>query len=58
MILAFALVLNEANNASFDLQTAANEVERKEALSVIESAKYHSHRLRALVLDHCQQHGC
>ena len=58
MILAFALVLNEGNNATYDLETAANETERKEALSVIESAQYHSQRLRAAVLDHCQQHGC
>lgn len=58
IILAFALAVNERNNASFDLETATNETEREQALTVIESAQYHSHRLRALVLDHCQQHGC
>ena len=58
MILAFALVLNEGHNATYDLETAASETERKEALNVIESAQYHSQRLRAQVLDHCRQHGC
>ncbi|SPF52448.1 hypothetical protein SBA4_5060007 [Candidatus Sulfopaludibacter sp. SbA4] len=58
IILAFALAMNEGNNARFDLEAAASETERKEALTLIESSQYHSHRLRALVLDHCQQHGC
>ena len=58
MILAFALAMNEGNNARFDLEAAASETEREQALNVIKSSQYHSDRLRALVLDHCQQHGC
>jgi hypothetical protein len=58
MILAFALAVNEGNNASFDLETATDETERRQALTLIESARYHSERLRALVLEHCLQHGC
>lgn len=58
MILAFALVMNEGNNAVVDLENAASDAERKEALAVIESAQHHSGRLRALVMHHCQQHGC
>ena len=30
----------------------------EDKLTLIESARYHSQRLRALVLDHCLQHGC
>ena len=32
MILAFALAVNEGNNASFDLETATDESERRQAL--------------------------
>jgi hypothetical protein len=58
IILAFALAMNEGNSARSDLEFAANEAERSEALHMIESARAHILRLRVAVLEHCQEHGC
>jgi hypothetical protein len=58
IILAFALAMNEGNNASSDLAEARSDHERAEALHLLEASSRHTHRLRALVLDHCKQHGC
>lgn len=58
IILAFVLAVHEGHNASSDLAEATSESERQEALTSIELAQFHSHRLRAEVVDHCLQHGC
>jgi hypothetical protein len=58
IILAFFLAVNEGNNASSDLEDATSDIERTQALNVIESAKGYCHHLRAQVLIHCLQHGC
>jgi hypothetical protein len=58
IILAFLLAMNEGNNASSDLEVATNDIERTEALKIIESSKGYCHHLRTQVLVHCQQHGC
>ncbi len=58
IILAFALAMNEGNNASSDLEEAASDDQRAQALHMIESARMYTHCLRLAVLDHCRQHGC
>ena len=58
IILAFALAVNERNIAFSDLETAANEVERRRLQRSIRSAVGQSEQLRALVLTHCAHHGC
>jgi hypothetical protein len=58
IILAFVLAVNEGNNAAVDLEAATNDIDRTEALRVIESAKGYCYHLRTQVLIHCLQHGC
>jgi hypothetical protein len=58
MILAFAIAMNEGNNASSELEEATTEEEREEATCMVLSAKMHGFRLRLAVLDHCREHGC
>jgi len=58
MILAFAIAMNEGNNASNELDEATTDQQRDEAITMMISAKMHTHRLRAAVLEHCLEHGC
>ena len=58
IILALALAVNNANNGYAILEWAADDVERRQALQTIETSQNHCHRLRALVMRHCESHGC
>ena len=58
IILAFALAANEGNIASEELEDAASDGEREDALRSAEAARSHCHALRAMFLNHCEQHGC
>jgi hypothetical protein len=58
IILAFALAVNQQNNASSSLEEAANDAERHSMLSTMEESKGHCHELRDMLLLHCQKHGC
>jgi hypothetical protein len=58
MILAFALAVNERNIASSDLETAADDAERRELQNSVRSATSQSEQLRAKVMQHFAQHGC
>jgi hypothetical protein len=58
IILAFALAINEGNNAASDLEEATSDAERSEALHLMDTSRKYTHRLRTAVLDHCKQHGC
>jgi hypothetical protein len=58
MLLAFALAVNERNIASSDLETAADDVERRQLHRYMQSAAGQSEQLRALVLLHFAEHCC
>ena len=58
LILAFAMALNEQNNAWANLEGARSESERSHAKSFVETAKGNCHELRSALLVHCDQHGC
>jgi hypothetical protein len=58
IILAFVLAVNEGNGAASDLEAATNELDRIDALRIIERAKGCSYQLRMEVLNHCLHHGC
>jgi hypothetical protein len=58
IILAFALAANEGNIATEDLEIASSDGERQEAKQTIAAAHGYCHSLRAMFLNHCQQHGC
>ena len=58
IILAFALAANERNSAVGDWELAASDAEREQAHAVVRTAESSCHKLRAMVLTHCTQHGC
>ena len=58
MILAFALAINERNIASSDLESAANDADRRQLQKSVRAAIGQSEQLRAQVLQHFAQHGC
>jgi hypothetical protein len=58
LILAFALALNEQNDAWDKLEIARSEPERTVARDSIATAKGNCHDLRSALLVHCNQHGC
>jgi hypothetical protein len=58
MILAFALAMNERNTASSDLESAANDADRRRLRKSLRAATGQSEQLRDLVLQHFAQHGC
>ena len=58
IILAFALAVNERNIASSDLETAANDADRRRLQKSVRTAAGQSEQLRAKVLKHFAQHGC
>lgn len=58
ILLAFALAVNQQNNASSSLETAVDDAERHSMLSSMEASKGHCHELRDMLLLHCRQHGC
>ena len=58
IILAFALAMNNTNNGYDSLELASDDDERSEALQTIETSQDHCFQLRALVLRHCEMHGC
>ena len=58
IILAFALAVNEQNNASSSLEMAADDAERHRMLNSMEASKGYCHQLRDLLVAHCQRHGC
>jgi len=58
LILAFALALNEQNDAWTRWESARNENERDSAKESIQMAKGNCHQLQAQLLGHCNQHGC
>jgi hypothetical protein len=58
IMLAFALAANERNIAVGDWESAAGENEREAARQIMQTAESSCHELRAMVLNHCQEHGC
>ena len=58
ILLALALAVNNANNGYAILEWAADDSERSQALQMIAVSQNHCQRLRALVMSHCQSHGC
>jgi hypothetical protein len=58
LILAFALALNEQNDAWSKLEGARSDNERTHAKHSIDTAKGNCHELRSALLVHCDQHGC
>ena len=58
IILAFALAANERNIAVGDWEVAVSQAERDQAREVVQTAETSCHKLRALVLSHCEVHGC
>ena len=58
IILAFALAVNDQNNASSNLEAAMNEAERGRMLTSMEASKGYCLQLRDLLLLHCEKHGC
>lgn len=58
IILAFALAVNQQNNANSTLEGVVDENERGQVLSSLEVTRGHCHELRDLLILHCQKHGC
>jgi len=58
IILAFALAMNNTNNGYNSLETANSDNERRQALRAIELSRGHCYQLQALMLRHCESHGC
>ena len=58
IILAFALAANEGNIAAEDLELAASDTERQDAMKSVAAARIYCYDLRARFLTHCEHHGC
>lgn len=58
IILAFALAMNNTNNGYASLELALDDKERRQAMRTIETSQDHCYQLRALVIRHCESHGC
>jgi hypothetical protein len=58
IMLAFALAVNEQNNASSSLDMAADDAERHQMRSSMDASIGYCHQLRDLLLLHCEKHGC
>jgi hypothetical protein len=58
LILAFALALNDQNEAWDQWELARNPVELENAKHAIEAARNICQRLQTQLLAHCNQHGC
>ena len=58
IVLALVLAVNAQNNASSSLEDPLDEVERDRALNSMKVSRDHCHELRAMLLTHCEQHGC
>jgi hypothetical protein len=58
IILAFALAANERNIAVGDWEDAHGEAARLQAHQVVQTAESSCLKYRAMVLSHCQEHGC
>ena len=58
IILAFALAVNEQNNASSNLDGVVDDVERGRMQISVEAGRGYCHELRDMLLLHCEKHGC
>jgi hypothetical protein len=58
IILAFVLAANERNIAAGDWESAAGDPAREQAREILQIAERSCHELRAMVVSHCQEHGC
>jgi len=58
IILAFALAANERNIAVGDWEEAASDAARSQAREVVQTAESTCLKYRAMVVSHCQEHGC
>lgn len=58
IILAFALAVNEKNSVSSNLETLADEAERKLMQLCYETSSGHCRALQDRLIVHCQEHGC
>jgi hypothetical protein len=58
IVVLLALAVNNSNNGYAMLEWAADDDERSQAMQTIADSQDHCRRLRALVMRHCQSHGC
>jgi len=58
IILAFALAVNEQNNASSTLEGLVDEAERCQMQHSVAASSGYCHQLRDMLLTHCEKHGC
>ena len=58
IILAFALAVNDQNNASSTLDEASDDAERGRLKDTMAASRDYCHELREMLLTHCQRHGC